>query len=934
MSITAQLLGTHRLAVAPSLHIFCEGPRLLINAGENVQRYHLEKKLHLHRISDIFLTSLSLSATAGLVGLLLSLEGTGAFAVTVWGPQGLRSMLQLAMKSFAGLTTLEINYRLLGPLEAPAALSGERFCTGGVCNGGCRHRSSIGGSSSRSKGLRTCACSYGPTVKGTASGVPVEAYFLPHSSRLLPQQRRETSTDNPLLSSPHSSSSMPNNSHSLSDDEAAAEAAATGAAAAAAEAWDAATKRRRLHSAGSSCLDFAGDEGTPQETARGSAAATPVGMRQKPTPAKTTLHNGYAESSDCLFLLLRCPTVRGRFFPEKAKALGIPPGPLYAQLKSGERVQLGDGRWIEPSQVCSDPQEGKAFAFVECLEPQQALKAVSLDSDGELEAPANKGARNRSWEETHPGAVANLRVQIKACGRLTCWTSHKGSFASTPFLHAARLNNLLHSLMPPLFPRRQQKEQTSLGDDHPATLAPPSLPCKPEALLEIEPLQKLWLSPPSRALLDEAPNKAQESHIGCFETLFEPATLKELQKAFARHLPTPDLLYEGQVPHGFGGPALKILGTGSAAPSHYRNVSATVLQLTPHLSMALDFGEGSLSQLRSATETEDEFLQILLSLQFVFISHCHADHHLGVLPLLQCRAALFPDAAPPVVIAPSRLQVWFAFAHKELAFIPHEFVCCDAFLSSLEDPFSTEHLPAITAVSWEGENAGLEIRTVSVDHIPESFGIRIDFKGVSVVYSGDTRPCPQLFALAKGCTALLHEATFEDGLLAEAIEKKHSCVSEVLEGATACGSESVILTHFSQRYPRVSERGNLLCKELTLVHRCGCGCLLQVSSSSGNCAIVRSTHRLLPSSFFPAVSLAPPPQIPHMPLNDRSSQAPFESGEGASTSEISIRKPSVLYAFDGIHLPLKHLSLVAPCFKLLPPVIEQVFSSLSEAANA
>ncbi|OEH76147.1 mbl domain-containing protein [Cyclospora cayetanensis] len=924
MSITAQLLGTHRLAVAPSLHIFCEGPRLLINAGENVQRYHLEKKLHLHRISDIFLTSLSLSATAGLVGLLLSLEGTGAFAVTVWGPQGLRSMLQLAMKSFAGLTTLEINYRLLGPLEAPAALSGERFCTGGVCNGGCRHRSSIGGSSSRSKGLPT--------------------------------------------------------------------------------------KRRRLHSAGSSCLDFAGDEGTPQETARGSAAATPVGMRQKPTPAKTTLHNGYAESSDCLFLLLRCPTVRGRFFPEKAKALGIPPGPLYAQLKSGERVQLGDGRWIEPSQVCSDPQEGKAFAFVECLEPQQALKAAECykgSSMGELSAVFHmtpyEVARSKEYQVLI-AALSSSETKHIACNR-----SHKGSFASTPFLHAARLNNLLHSLMPPLFPRRQQKEQTSLGDDHPATLAPPSLPCKPEALLEIEPLQKLWLSPPSRvqpggifclkdlflfafwhffvlltspfpsrsklscffcvvvelsllkslnaclrllphharrshpgplcsslcifdssssspakqwmrllsgsrrskmrgeayslrcttrlhvsppqALLDEAPNKAQESHIGCFETLFEPATLKELQKAFARHLPTPDLLYEGQVPHGFGGPALKILGTGSAAPSHYRNVSATVLQLTPHLSMALDFGEGSLSQLRSATETEDEFLQILLSLQFVFISHCHADHHLGVLPLLQCRAALFPDAAPPVVIAPSRLQAWFAFAHKELAFIPHEFVCCDAFLSSLEDPFSTEHLPAITAVSWEGENAGLEIRTVSVDHIPESFGIRIDFKGVSVVYSGDTRPCPQLFALAKGCTALLHEgeliqmeATFEDGLLAEAIEKKHSCVSEVLEG--------------------------------------------------GNCAIVRSTHRLLPSSFFPAVSLAPPPQIPHMPLNDRSSQAPFESGEGASTSEISIRKPSVLYAFDGIHLPLKHLSLVAPCFKLLPPVIEQVFSSLSEAANA
>ena len=65
--------------------------------------YHLEKKLHIHRISDIFLTSLSPHSVAGLVGLLLSLEGTGATSVTIWGPYGVKPLLQLAMRSFAGL---------------------------------------------------------------------------------------------------------------------------------------------------------------------------------------------------------------------------------------------------------------------------------------------------------------------------------------------------------------------------------------------------------------------------------------------------------------------------------------------------------------------------------------------------------------------------------------------------------------------------------------------------------------------------------------------------------------------------------------------------------------------------------------------------------------------------------------------------------------
>ena len=76
---------------------------LLLHVLGCMRSYHLEKKLHIHRISDIFLTSLSPSSAAGLVGLLLSIEGTGATSVTLWGPHGLKPLLQLAIRSFAGL---------------------------------------------------------------------------------------------------------------------------------------------------------------------------------------------------------------------------------------------------------------------------------------------------------------------------------------------------------------------------------------------------------------------------------------------------------------------------------------------------------------------------------------------------------------------------------------------------------------------------------------------------------------------------------------------------------------------------------------------------------------------------------------------------------------------------------------------------------------
>lgn len=47
------------------------------------------------------------------------------------------------------------------------------------------------------------------------------------------------------------------------------------------------------------------------------------------------------------------------------------------------------------------------------------------------------------------------------------------------------------------------------------------------------------------------------------------------------------------------------------------------------------------------------------------------------------------------------------------------------------------------------------------------------------------------------------QATFEDCMVDEAVEKNHSTTKEAIEVGDSAGAYRVILTHFSQRYPKI-----------------------------------------------------------------------------------------------------------------------------------
>ena len=100
---------------------------------------------------------------------------------------------------------------------------------------------------------------------------------------------------------------------------------------------------------------------------------------------------------------------------------------------------------------------------------------------------------------------------------------------------------------------------------------------------------------------------------------------------------------------------LVFLGTGAAVPSKYRNVTGTYLHMFDRGGMMIDCGEGSLGQLRRRFGAECD--TILTRLQAVWISHIHADHHVGLPRLLNARKRLLGDNCPPLlVIGPRPLR--------------------------------------------------------------------------------------------------------------------------------------------------------------------------------------------------------------------------------------------------------------------------------------
>jgi ribonuclease Z len=83
----------------------------------------------------------------------------------------------------------------------------------------------------------------------------------------------------------------------------------------------------------------------------------------------------------CLGYRLEEHPRHGKFRPEGARALGIPPGPLWGMLQRGESVTLESGVTISPQQVVGPARPGRSICYAVDTRPAPGLYQLCQDVD-------------------------------------------------------------------------------------------------------------------------------------------------------------------------------------------------------------------------------------------------------------------------------------------------------------------------------------------------------------------------------------------------------------------------------------------------------------------------------------------------------------------------------------------------------------------------
>ena len=106
---------------------------------------------------------------------------------------------------------------------------------------------------------------------------------------------------------------------------------------------------------------------------------------------------------------------RGRFNPARARALGIPEGPLWGRIHKGEAVELPDGTRVEPAELVGDSRPGRKVVYTGDTRPCATVVTAAAGADLLVhEATFGEDERERAVETGHSTAAQAAEVARQA----------------------------------------------------------------------------------------------------------------------------------------------------------------------------------------------------------------------------------------------------------------------------------------------------------------------------------------------------------------------------------------------------------------------------------------------------------------------------------------------------------------------------------------
>ncbi len=258
--------------------------------------------------------------------------------------------------------------------------------------------------------------------------------------------------------------------------------------------------------------------------------------------------------------------------------------------------------------------------------------------------------------------------------------------------------------------------------------------------------------------------------------------------------------------------ALRVLlcGTASPIPSARRAEACTAVFAGGRM-WIVDTGPGSWRTLALRRVRSE-------AIGAVFFTHLHSDH-IGELGEFNLQTWVAGRSGPLRVYGPTGVtelvhgfeeayaaDTRFRVAHHGTALLPPERA------AMIPNPVVLDGTNAVRVLDEDG--VVVTAFTVAHDPVKPAFGYRFDYGGRSVVVSGDTAPCPNLVAQARGADVLVHEAQANavvhimEGAARDAGESRlakilgdipsyHTNPADAAAEAVAAGVKLLVLTHLT-----------------------------------------------------------------------------------------------------------------------------------------